>query len=61
MLTGRDESGIEKEDGESIITIKSDLDYRQKRKTILHELWHAHDFIMYPDENTKYIWTSVSE
>lgn len=34
-----------------VITIKSDLDYKQKIKTILHELSHAYDFMMHPDDS----------
>lgn len=32
-----------------IITVRSDLEYRQKIKSLLHELSHAVDFEMHPD------------
>lgn len=34
-----------------VITIKSDLEYRQKIKSLLHELSHAIDFTMHPDSS----------
>ena len=34
-----------------VITVKSDLEYRQKIKSLLHEFSHAIDFTMHPDSN----------
>ncbi|MCR5322026.1 MAG: ssDNA-binding domain-containing protein [Lachnospiraceae bacterium] len=34
-----------------VISVRADLDFKQKIKTILHELAHAYDFEMNPDEN----------
>lgn len=34
-----------------VITVKSDLEYRQKIKSLLHELSHAIDFTMHSDSN----------
>ena len=34
-----------------VITVKSDLEYRQKIKSLLHEFSHAMDFTMHPDSN----------
>ena len=33
-----------------VITVRSDLEYRQKLKSLLHELSHAIDFSMHPDD-----------